>query len=85
MRVRGSVNYNNDIIEITEKNLTQIYFQHDEATTQIMVTLLINNEEVTFDGTSINELKLVQISDCVIKKLDLVEEKIKSVTTRERN
>ena len=81
MRVRGSVEYNNTIIEITEKNLTQIYFQHDSITTQIMITLLINEKEVTFDGTSIHELKLVQISDCIIKKLDTVEAKIKSVTS----
>ncbi len=82
MRVRGSVNYNNTIIEITEKNLTQVYFQHDESGNQIMVTLLIDEEEVTFDDTSIHELKLVQISDCLIKKLDTVEEKIKNATSK---
>lgn len=81
MRVRGLVEYNNTIIKITEKNLTQIYFQHDKSGNKIMVTLLIDEEEVTFDGTSIHELKLVQISDCIIKKLDIVEEKIKNVTS----
>ena len=63
MRVRGSVNHNGIIIEITKKNFTQLYFQHDSVTTQIMLTLLIDEKEITFDGTSIHELKLVQISD----------------------
>lgn len=69
------------IFEITDQNLTQVYIQHDESGNQIMVTLLIDDEEITFDDTSICDLKLVQISDPIIKELDIVEEKIKGVTS----
>ena len=80
MRVRGSVNYNNEIIEITKDNLTQLLFQHTEEGTKVMVTLSIEDQELTFDGTSINELKLVQVSDPITTELLAVEKKIKSVT-----
>lgn len=83
MRVRGSVNYNGDIIEITKENLTQLLIQHsdDVQNTMIMVTLLIDGQELTFGKPSIHELKLAQVEDPITQELDAVEEKIDEATT----
>lgn len=80
MRVRGSINYNNTLIEITEQNLRELLFKHDEEGTKIMVTILIEEKELTFGEDAIHELKLVQVSDPINQDLGAVEEMIKSAT-----
>lgn len=80
MKVRGVVNYEGKIIEITEDNLFQVYFLRTESDTTIIITLIVDGLELTFNQDSIHELKFVQISDSIQHKLKVLESEIDGCT-----
>lgn len=63
MKINGIILYKGERIHVNESNMNQLVLQHKNKKTQLVITLIIKGEPLTFPTDMIENLTIAHIQD----------------------